>query len=109
MTATDRAFDDGAQNERTSLAWTRTGLALLLAVVLASRLTAEPLGLGALVFGVVAAPAAVAVLVLAHRRYRVAHRSLHEGRALPDGRLPALATAVTLLLAFVEVVYALSS
>jgi putative membrane protein len=109
MTTHDRAFDDGAQNERTSLAWTRTGLALLLAVILASRLTAEALGLAAVFFGAIVAPAALAVLIMAHRRYRTAHRSLHAGRALPDGRLPALAATVTLLLAILEIAYAITA
>ncbi|WP_129666949.1 DUF202 domain-containing protein [Phytoactinopolyspora endophytica] len=104
----ERTFDPGAQNERTALAWTRTGLALLLAVVLASRLTAEPLGLAALAFGLVVAPIAVAILVLARRRYGAAHRSLHVAQPLPDGRLPALATTVTVLLALLEIVFAVA-
>ena len=37
-------YDPGLQNERTSLAWTRTGLALLVAVLLASRITLGELG-----------------------------------------------------------------
>ncbi|NED99335.1 DUF202 domain-containing protein [Phytoactinopolyspora halotolerans] len=101
----ERTFDPGAQNERTALAWTRTGLALLLAVVLASRLTAGPLGLAALAFGLLTAPFAAAILVLARRRYQLAHRSLRRAGHLPDGRLPALAAAVTLLLALLEIAF----
>lgn len=101
--------ENGAQNERTALAWTRTGLALLLAVVLASRLAAEPLGVAALVFGALSAPVAIVILVLARRRYGSARRRLHDRRPLPDGRLPALATAATLLLVVLEIAYAMSS
>ncbi|PSL02518.1 uncharacterized membrane protein YidH (DUF202 family) [Haloactinopolyspora alba] len=102
----ERTFDSGAQNERTALAWTRTALALLLAAVLATRLAAEPLGVLAVAFGAVTAPLAVLVLLMARRRYRRAHDALHGERALPDGRLPALVTLITGLLAVLEIVYA---
>lgn len=104
----DQTFDDGAQNERTALAWTRTALALLVGVVLATRLAAEPLGVVAVVFGVVVAPIPVAILALARRRYRRSHEALHAERALPDGKLPALVAVVALLLALLEVAYALA-
>ncbi|SDT64029.1 DUF202 domain-containing protein [Jiangella sp. DSM 45060] len=103
----ERTYDHGAQNERTALAWTRTALALLVGVVLATRLAAEPLGPAAVVFGLVVAPVAVAVLLLARRRYRRSHEALHADRALPDGKLPALVALVTLLLAVLEIAYAL--
>lgn len=103
----DQTFDPGAQNERTALAWTRTGLALLVGVVLATRLAAGPLGVVAVVFGVVVAPLAVTVLVLARRRYHRAHNALHGRHALPDGRLAGLVTVVTLALALLEVAYAI--
>jgi uncharacterized membrane protein YidH (DUF202 family) len=96
----------GAYSERTGLAWTRTGLAMLFAVVLATRLTADTLGRAALVFAVITAPIAVAILILAGRRYRAANRSLARARPLPDGRLPALAAAVTFMLALLEVAFA---
>ncbi|TDE10400.1 DUF202 domain-containing protein [Jiangella asiatica] len=104
----DRAFDDGAQNERTSLAWTRTALSLLVGVVLASRLAAEPLGAAAFVFGLVVVPLPVAILLLARRRYRRSHEALHADRTLPDGRLPGLVAVVTLLLAVLEIAYAIA-
>jgi putative membrane protein len=106
---TDRTFDPGAQNERTSLAWTRTGLAVLVAAVLATRLTVGHLGGLALVAGALAVPAGLAVLVLAVRRYQAAHRALHDGSPLPDGRLPALVSAAVLLVGALEVAYALTS
>ncbi len=104
-----RTFDPGAQNERTSLAWTRTGLAVLMAAVLAARLTAGRLGGLAVVVGALAVPAGLAVLVLAVRRYQAAHRALHGGGPLPDGRLPALIAAAVLLVGVLEVAYALAS
>lgn len=103
-----RTFDDGAQNERTALAWTRTSLSLLVGVVLAARLTAGTLGVAAVVFGIVVVPLALAMLVWAGRRYRLAHDALHAAEALPDGRLPALVTLVTLLLALLEIAYAVA-
>lgn len=103
----ERTYDPGAQNERTSLAWTRTALALFVGVVLAARLAADPLGVFALGFGVLVAPLAIIVLLLARRRYRHAHDALHREDALPDGRLPALVAVVTMLLAALELAYAL--
>ncbi|TDC48651.1 DUF202 domain-containing protein [Jiangella ureilytica] len=100
-------YDRGAQNERTALAWTRTALALLVGIVLASRLAAESLGPAAVVFGLVVAPAALLVLLLARRRYRRSHEALQTARALPDGKLPGLVALVTLLLAVLEIAYAL--
>lgn len=100
-------IDPGAQNERTSLAWTRTALALLVGVILVSRITVEDLGITAVVFGIAVAPLAILVVLLAGRRYRAAHSALQTRRALPDGRLPALVTAVVLLLAILEMAYAI--
>lgn len=102
----NRTFDAGAQNERTALAWTRTSLALLVGVILATRLAAEPLGVAAVVFGALMAPLAVLVLVMARRRYQHAHHALHTDDALPDGRLPALVALVAALLAVLEIAYA---
>lgn len=105
---TDGTYDRGAQNERTALAWTRTALALLVGVVLASRLAAESLGPAAVVFGLVVAPVAVAVLVLARRRYLRSHAALQAERLLPDGKLQGLVALVTLLLGVLEIAYALA-
>lgn len=105
---TERTYDHGAQNERTALAWTRTALALLVGVVLATRLAAEPLGTAAVVFGLVVAPVAAAILLLARRRYQRSNEALHAERVLPDGRLPGLVALVTLLLAVLEIAYALA-
>ncbi|MBB5786585.1 YidH family protein [Jiangella mangrovi] len=106
---TEETYDRGAQNERTALAWIRTSLALLVGVVLASRLAAEPLGPAAVVFGLVVAPVALLVLVLARRRYRRSHEALHADRALPDGKLPGLVALVTLLLGVLEIAYAIAA
>lgn len=102
---TDRVPDAGAQNERTSLAWSRTGLALLAAAAVAGRFTAGPLGAAGVVVAAAAAVASVWVLVVARRRYRAAHAALHGRLALPDGRLPAMVSAVVVLLGVVELAY----
>ena len=104
----DRTHDPGAQNERTSLAWTRTGLAVLVAVLLATRLAADRLGAIVVAFAVITVPAAVVILLAAGRRYRHSHRALHEGRVLPDGRLPGMVALVVVLLALIELGYALA-
>jgi uncharacterized membrane protein YidH (DUF202 family) len=90
--------------ERTALAWTRTALALLGAVLLAVRLSIDRLGAIAVTFVLVALPLAVAVLVAAGRRYRAAHRG---DRARLDGRLPGGVALLVVVLAAVELGYVL--
>lgn len=92
----------GAQAERTSLAWTRTGLALLVAVLIAMRLSAERLGVLAVILASAGSIAAVGALALAQRRYRNARAVAN------DARLPALVAAVTFVLAAMEIGYALT-
>lgn len=105
-----RLYDDGAQVERTSLAWTRTGLAMLVGTLLAARMTAHRLGAVAIIVAAVACAATIASLMLARRRYRRAHHTLQSGHGeLPDGRLPALVATVALLLGAIELTYMLSA
>lgn len=98
-------FDPGLQNERTSLAWTRTGLALLAAVLLASRITARELGVVTVIFMVVTLPLTVDVLLSAGRRYRASRRALESSTPLPDARLPFTVTVLVLSLAVIELIY----
>lgn len=98
-------YDPGLQNERTSLAWTRTGLALLVAVLLASRITLGELGVVTIIFTIFTLPLAVGVLVSAGRRYRIAHRALESAAPLPDARLPVAVTLLVLSLAAIELIY----
>lgn len=92
----DRVWDRGLQLERTSLAWTRSALAMLAAGALVVRLLAtrdQPAV--ALSCAAVLVVMAAAVLLLAARRYRHADAALREGGLLPDGRVVALLTAAT--------------
>jgi uncharacterized membrane protein YidH (DUF202 family) len=98
----------GVANERTALAWMRTALALLGATLLATRVVAGRLGLLAAAFAVIALPVAVVVLVDAGRRYRAARAALGTTAGLPDGRLPAGVTVVSLVLAVTELGWVLS-
>ena len=96
---------DGAQPERTALAWIRTGLSLCLGVAVALRLLLEPLGTWALVPTVLAVPTSAYVLSAARHRYAHGRRAMHPGTHPPDGRLPALVAAITALLGVIEVAY----
>ena len=98
-------YDPGLQNERTSLAWTRTGLALLMAVLLASRITIGQLGVVTVIFTIFTLPLAVNVLVSAGRRYRISRRALESATPLPDARLPVAVTVLVLSLAAIELIY----
>ena len=94
-----QVFDRGLQPERTALAWRRTGLAITVAALVAVRILPEVLGLWAIVPAGLGLVAAVAVLVAAHRRHQVVHRTLVDADTdrvpLPSGALPL---AVTILL-----------
>lgn len=89
------SWDPGLQNERTALAWTRTGLALVVGVCVMARLALERVG-------------AVTVVLLLVGRYGGAHRALTARSPLPDGRLPAAVVAVVLLLGLAEAVHLLA-
>jgi putative membrane protein len=104
----DQLYDYGAQVERTSLAWTRTGLAMLVGTLIMARMTADRLGASAIGTTAVAFAAALAALIFARRRYRKAHRALHRGDRLPDGKLPAVVALSGFLIGAVEVIYAVT-
>ncbi len=93
----DELWDDGAQPERTALAWSRTALAGVALVGLLVRLLLPVRPGAALVLGIVAVPALVAVALAGRARYRVGERALLAGRPLPDGRLFAACVALTTL------------
>lgn len=105
----DITGDAGVQNERTALAWRRTSLSVLAAVLVAARVTASGGPPAALVAFVVALPAAAWLLAGADRRYGAAAAALRSAgaRALPDGRLPAVLTAVVTALGTGELLHLL--
>jgi uncharacterized membrane protein YidH (DUF202 family) len=82
------------QNERTSLAWVRTGLGLATCALLAGRLAIvrdQPWAVGA---AIAAAFLAVGVVGWSHDRYRRAARRLEQRRPV-DFALPALVLSAT--------------
>lgn len=97
-----RLFDPGLQPERTALAWRRAGLSLGAGSLLLTRVLAETAGALALLVGGLGVLAAVAVLVVAERRYRSQHRRLVNAAGLPvalaAGALPFLVAVTTALL-----------
>jgi uncharacterized membrane protein YidH (DUF202 family) len=100
---------DSVPNERTALAWTRTGLALLGSALLAIRVVVDRFGPLTAAFAVVALPLAVVVLVGAGRRYRSARAALSGAQVrLPDGRLPAGVAILLVVLAVTELAFVLS-
>lgn len=93
-----RRFDPGVQNERTALAWTRTGLSLLGGSLLVARLSVTQLGAAAVLVVVCCVPLSCWILATSHRRYRAAAEALHAQTRLPDGALPAAVSALTVIL-----------
>lgn len=104
----DRPFDAGLQLERTALAWRRTSLSLVVGSLAGARLLPEVWGPAGLIVGGVGILAAVALYVLAHRRYRMQHGRLWAGQQLVDGTLPALMAAAGLAVAAVGLVFTLT-
>ena len=102
--------DPGAQQERTTLAWRRTGLALVVGALTIGRLTLDALGPVAALPAVLAASLALWVVVESLRNRRLARP--HPGEpafsVLADGRLPALVAVVVGGLALGELIAALA-
>lgn len=95
----------GMAPERTALAWSRTGLALLGAGLLVGRLSLGTLGPGVIVPVALALCLTGWVLVNALRQGRWSRSVTNEGRPaslLHDGRLPAVVTAVLTVLCACE-------
>ena len=91
-------WDAGVQNERTALAWQRTGLALFGATIVAARLGMRHWPVATVLALAPSLLLSVVMMRLASLRYRRAQAALHDQRHGPGGRLPfAAAAAVTLL------------
>jgi uncharacterized membrane protein YidH (DUF202 family) len=96
-------LDPGAANERTALAWQRTALSVLAGSAALAKLTADRLGIAAMLSVVVGAPLALWVLVESRGRYRhtTGHRRRPRGRG---GRAAAALAVATVALCLVELV-----
>jgi len=103
--------DRAAPQERTALAWRRTGLALLVAALTIGRLTLDALGPAVVVPTAVGVAAAGWVVVLAVPARRLARRHPAEPTfsVLADGRLPAVVAALVGGLALGELLAALAT
>ncbi|MBP6995698.1 MAG: DUF202 domain-containing protein [Phycicoccus sp.] len=105
------ARDPGLQQERTALAWRRTGLALLVGALVIARLTFDTIGPLSAVPALFTTALAgyVVAQVLRGRRYGRQHE--HDARfsVLHDGRLVVAAAAVLGGLALAELLAAVTA
>lgn len=69
MTTSESVGDPGLQNERTSLAWRRTALSLLVGVATMTKVTAPEWGAAAGAWMLAGLPGSVAILVWSTRTY----------------------------------------
>ncbi|KRE61014.1 DUF202 domain-containing protein [Nostocoides sp. Soil756] len=106
MTRADR----GAQQERTTLAWRRTGLALGVGALTVGRLTVDTLGATVLVPLALVAVLAGWVVTSALRSRRLAREHPQDPRfsVLADARLPLALTVVLAVVGVAELVSALA-
>ena len=102
------ARDPGLQPERTALAWSRTGLAVVAGSLLGGRLLAPHVGVAGLVLGAAGVGLGLALLVAAPARERRHARRAHPARLRPGGGLLAALAAAAALLGVVGVVIVLS-
>ena len=91
-------------DERTSLAWTRTGLALLLAAVVVARLTVARLGPVSVVVAALGLVVSGWILISSRQRFRAAHLALRQGSHRPDARLPAVLAGFIVAISLAELV-----
>jgi uncharacterized membrane protein YidH (DUF202 family) len=87
----------GLYNERTALAWTRTGLSMLVVGLATARLAATHAPVLGLALAAIATVVAAAVLRSAYRRYGRTASAPGDGRPSTDGRAVAATAALVLL------------
>jgi putative membrane protein len=100
-------WDRGVQNERTSLAWTRSILSCFGCALLLARLAANTSWIIGAVIALAALALALAAVRVSARRYRQAASALSVDEPLPDGTLPAIIVALVLLIGGAAVVFIL--
>jgi len=105
VTGTQTDIGPGLQNERTSLAWRRTGLSLVVAAGTMAKLTARSWDELAVVWLLVGILAGLAVLLASSVSYR-ARRANHLART--PGPAIAVLSATTVLIGLLSMVYLLA-
>lgn len=103
--------DAAAPQERTTLAWRRTGLALLVGALAVGRLTLDTLGPAVVVPTLMGAALALWVIIVALRSRRFArpHPDQPAFSLLADGRLPTVVACLVAGLALGELVAAVAA
>ncbi len=100
----DESFDSGLQHERTSLAWERTGIAMMVAGIIFARFAATDAHWGFALFGLLQTAFGGATLVWASVHYEDLHGPLRAGDPIVHptaARTIGLATIATSALALV--------
>ncbi len=101
----ETVWDAGLQPERTSLAWRRLALALLVLALAVPRVGWPVMGAWALAPAGIAAAGALTLLTTGHRRYVNTYHVLNARSVLPlpDGRLPLVTVLAALTLGAVGI------
>lgn len=104
-----RPWDSGLQIERTKLAWQRTALSTLVFSLVVARLLATQSVVVAVIIGLLAALAALALGLTATVRHHRGNRALYAQAPLPDARSYAALCALTLVAGAGAAAYALTA
>lgn len=104
----DDVYDPGLQQERTVLAWDRTGLALMVASGFLVRSLGEPLLRPVTVVPFVTFLLGMVVLLLDRPRYLARWRGLREGRSMTASGLVVTVAAGTVVLGLTALVVILT-
>jgi uncharacterized membrane protein YidH (DUF202 family) len=90
-------WDPGLQNERTTLAWSRTIMSAYGASLLIGRLLLDRAPALAVTLASCSTVLAATLAVLARRRYRLADARLRRSEGLPDAKLSVIAGVLVLV------------
>lgn len=100
----DEVFDEGLQQERTALAWDRTGMSMMVAGVMLLKNPSSLLPLLPILVGAAVVISGAWLSLVSHLRYRKLHRVLRAEQPVPSPWLVRWVSLSTVALAIMAIV-----